>query len=285
MMRYCKRLFTLYFSLFILLLLASCGSRKTATQGGMSHGSQEAILQKAVGTTNANRLDTPFLTARINFSANTGSKDFSVGGSLKMKRDDVIQISLVALGIMEAGRLELTKEYIMLVDRMNHRYVKVSYQDIPQLKASGVSFYTFQSLFWNELFILDGEGTVPSEESFSKELTDGSVRMSTKASRSAMLSFLTNAADGLIQETNVASAENITSPLLQWQYADFTKVQEQQFPTRMKMRFGGSKPIEATIRLSNIKNDSDWETRTNLSSRYSQVSLDAIIKMVMSLSL
>lgn len=279
------KLISLYFAFATLLLLASCGSRKAAMQGGMSTHIDEVTLQKAVSTTNSNRLTDSCLTARINFSADSGNKDFSVGGTLRMKRDDVIQITLVPLGIMEAGRLELTHDYIMIIDRMNHRYVKADYQDIPMFNASGVNFNTFQALFWNELFILDGDSKTLAEDNFAKDVKDSSIRLSAKASRKAVISFLTGATDGLIHETNVAMAGQQDSPMLQWQYADFTKVNEQQFPSQMKMRFNGTKPLQATIRLSNFKNDSSWETRTKPSNRYTQVSLETIINMVMNLSL
>ena len=76
------------------------------------------------------------ISAKIKFSINTGSKDLSVSGSLKMKKDDVIRIQLTPLGLMEAGRIEFTKDYVLVVDRINKEYIKASYSDVDFCSAT-----------------------------------------------------------------------------------------------------------------------------------------------------
>lgn len=90
------------------------------------------------------------ISAKLNFTAmQQGVKKASAGGYLRMKRDEIIQARLVAL-IVEIGRLEMTPEYILVQDRMNRQYVKVRWEDVPQLKEAGADFQTFQQLFWGE---------------------------------------------------------------------------------------------------------------------------------------
>ncbi len=76
----------------------------------------------------------------MNLDLNLGGKSLSVGGSCNLKRDEVIQLSLVAMGFMEVGRLEFTPQYMMMVNRMGREYVKVDYADVPYLQQAGVDF-------------------------------------------------------------------------------------------------------------------------------------------------
>ena len=54
------------------------------------------------------------VTSKMNLDLNLGGKSLSVGGSCNLKRDEVIQLSLVAMGFMEVGRLEFTPQYMMM---------------------------------------------------------------------------------------------------------------------------------------------------------------------------
>ena len=93
-----------------------------------------------------------FITSKIKFSVEVGNQQMTLTGNLKMKRDDVIRLQLMAFGFVEAGRLEFTPEYVMIIDRINKQYLKVPYSHLDFLRNSNIDFYVLQSLFWNELF-------------------------------------------------------------------------------------------------------------------------------------
>ena len=101
---------------------------------------------------NDNAQTTRFITSKVKFSVEVGNRQMTLTGSLKMKRDDVIRLQLMAFGFVEAGRLEFTKDYVLIVDRINKQYLKVPYAQLEFFRHSGVDFYMLQSLFWNELF-------------------------------------------------------------------------------------------------------------------------------------
>ena len=60
---------------------------------------------------------------------NLGQKDLSVNGTLRMKRNDVVQLSLTFLG-MEVGRMEFTPSDVLIIDRFNKQYVRASYDEV-----------------------------------------------------------------------------------------------------------------------------------------------------------
>lgn len=91
-------------------------------------------------------------TAKVKVQLKQGSKDIATTGQLKMRWNDVIQISLVdpVLGIAEVGRLEFSKDNVLIVDRINRQYVQESYASISALAKTDISYEYIQAFFWAE---------------------------------------------------------------------------------------------------------------------------------------
>ena len=92
------------------------------------------------------------LSAKLNLQLEMGSKRLNVGGTYRLKYDDVIQLNLTYTMIftVNVGTLELTHDYILLLDRINKRYCKVSYSEVPSLAQAGIDFNYLQRVFWGE---------------------------------------------------------------------------------------------------------------------------------------
>lgn len=270
------------------VLLASCGSKKHvmgSNTGNIPDAEKGISVSELVQTINSKRIAEPAISAKINLSLNAGVNSARVGGSLKMKRNDVIQISLVALGLMEVGRLELTPDYMMVVDRVNHQYVKSSYADVDFLNKAGIDFYTFQSLFWDELFVLNGKGEAPTDNQYSFKVATYGIQLQNSKSNSVALTFLVNAANMLVGETSFFRAGS-EIPVLKWKYSEWAKLGEQSFPGSMKISFALDRnSVEALFKISNVKPDSSWETRTEINkNRYSEISLQAAFQRILRLA-
>lgn len=267
------------------LLLASCGSKKNVVAGDSPLMGKHTSLAEVVQTVNDKRVTEPSISAKMNLSISTSRNSARVGGSLRMKKNDVIQISLVALGLMEVGRLELTPDYMMLVDRMNHQYVKCDYDEVHFFREAGIDFYTFQSLFWDELFVLNSKGETPGSDSYSLKADASEVKLVNAQNDNVALTFILNAANQLVGETLFSRAYS-DDPVVKWQYSEWTKVGEKDFPGAMKVSFDiNNENVEALFRISSVKPDSSWETRTEINkNRYSEISLEAAFRRIMSLA-
>lgn len=276
--------------LILCILLAACGTKKQAvtTTTVSTEGSEATVspLKHIVETVNANRQDETYATAKINLSLSSGSKSVSVGGTLRMKRNDVIQISLVTLGIFEVARIEITPEYFMGIDKMGKQYVKAAFEDVSFFKSTGIDFYTLQALFWDELFVLGGGKATPTEKQFKKSMDGERAKLTNDDSRLAVLSFFVNTASGLIRQTNVSPHTEGASPYLTWEYSDFGSLGKKSFPTWHRLSIANSsKPLKATLVLSNLKNSSDWDTRTETPGRsYTEITVDKLMSRIMNLT-
>ena len=218
--------------LMLCILLASCRSKKEVVSTTTTVSDNTTIgvppSQGNKQPADAKQQEETCVTAKVRLELSSNGKSTSVGGMLRMKRNDVIQLSLVTFGVLEVARIEMTPEYFLLVDKMGRQYVKASYNDVSFLRDADVDFYTIQSYFWNE------------------------------------------------QTSNYSG----------WEQSNFVTVGDRSLPTKHLITIPArNKTIKANLSLSNLNTDSNWEKRTQISSRYSKVSVDELWTRIMNLTL
>lgn len=270
------------------LLAASCGTRKQAAtlDPSVAEASGSDLVPTIVQAVNANRHDDMALSARVSLSLQTGDKRTALGGTLRMKHGDVIQLSLTALGLFEVARLELTPDYFLAIDKMGRQYLKASFADVPFLHSAGIDFHTLEALFWDELFLFSGSAKVPREQQFRKTTDEHRARLVNDDSRLAVLSFLVNTLTGLLEQTTVAPHDPLRQPFLRWEYADFAPLGGKQFPTHHVITIpAGGRPICAEMSLSALRADGSWPTRTEMPGRnYREMSPERLLSLIKNLN-
>ncbi len=265
--------------LLTLLLVGCVTGRK-----GVDTGSGDIQTGRWMEKVHANRLDQETLVGKMNVAIEAGGRNLSVGGNLKMKRNEVIQLSLVAFGFVEAGRVEITPEYVMVVDRIGHQYIKEDYRDIPFLQQTQVDFYALQALFWNELFVPGKQDKVAVSDFIFSEIGQNMV-LEAKDTRLLNLKFVAGLVSGLVKQVNITEAGKVTGPQLNWKYLSFGRANKREFPDKMQISVDGLKDkYSVTLTLSNLREDAKWETRTEINTqRYKKVSLSSILSRLMNL--
>ncbi len=283
--------------LSVAAMLVSCGTKKvvadqvpdTKTVTGVTDSEQlklnymRRVYDNAVYTKN--------IVSNIDFSLNAGSKDISVSGSLRMRKDDVIRIQLTAFGLMEVGRLEFTKDYVMIVDRIHKEYVKADYNKVDFLKRNGLNFYSMQALFWNMLFV-PGAGNITDDQlkKFALDLASSSATVPVSLKQGNMnYVWQTESKTGLIKQTDVTYSDKTNGTTkLSCKYDDFKALGTKMYPNLLILNGktqATQKPrdITLTIKMKGVKTDSDWETRTTLSGKYKEVSVEEALEKITSL--
>lgn len=275
----------LWISLLVVMgwVIVSCGSKKAATSGevDMSGFSEKSYLKAVVGNTS----EFENFSAKMRLNLTYGGENISVGGSIKMKRDEAIQLSLVAVGIVEAARIEFTPKRLLVLDRIGRRYVEVKYDDLSFFKDSKVDFYTLQALFWNELF-LPGVKHVEKDDIYNFQFTRGETQATLTAEKGKRLSysFLTALATGILEESRIhVDAKKEKEYQLNWLYRDFMTLEGRQFPTSMTLSLQG---MEKNMKAS--FNFSRWDTKMeyaplSVPNRYKQIEAADILKHLLTL--
>lgn len=268
------------------LAMASCGSHRKAVKDTPSVVLQDTLQKQAfLQKVNDNAQYARFITSKVKFSVEVGARQMTLTGNLKMKRDDVIRLQLMAFGFVEAARLEFTKEYVLVMDRINKLYLKVPYSHLEFLRNSQIDFYVLQSLFWNELF-QPGKIKVTDEalKSYSTELGTEDAIISLESGKMSYR-WLAENTTARVKMANIMYSDKYRGNYqLNWDYEDFQQNNRKYFPMEHKILFSTpEKEVKLDMVLNYLGSDENWETRTEISSKYRQVSVEEILQRFMSL--
>mgnify|MGYP002626432719 CR=1 FL=1 len=271
-------------ALTVVIGLSSCGTQKKAVKdsGEMTPDSlNEAEFLSLVRSTTNNNVR--FVSSKVKFTLEVGPQKVNLTGNLRMRRDDVIRLQLMAFGFVEAGRIEFTKDYVLFVDRINKQYVKTPYKYVDFLRNSGINFFTLQALFWNELFIPGTENV--SERALSRFSTDlgGDEAIIYLEKGKLSYSWLANQVTGRIKMTDIMYRDSYNgNTQLNWNYKGMGSLNGKPFPNDMKITFTTpKKELKMDLKLNYLGNDDQWDPRTVVSDKYREVNIDELLRRIM----
>lgn len=274
-----RRVSITLWSLLMVLLMASCSSTKTLKK---SHSIEGMTESEYIGNVILNAGGWTALTAKMSLAIDLEGKGATkVNGTLRIKKGEVIQMSIAPLLGIEVARAEISPDGVLVIDRMNKRYVEVSFAEVKALAKVDLDFHTLQALFLNELF-LPGKGDLTQRDvsSFKVKQESEGILLDVKRAKRFSYQFLTEAPEALLKESFIGL--NGTPYVLRWEYDDFRRLGQKQFPADMQVAFiGGKKPVKAGFALSRLSTDADWETHTEVSKKYEKVELADILKMLL----
>lgn len=275
------------------LALASCGAKKSlvkdnatvpTTQAAHKHAEemQLAFVQKV----SDQKVYAKNIVSGLSFTANMDGKSITLPGALRMRRDRVIRLQIFIPYIgTEAARIEFTPDYVLVVDRLHKQYVKGDYNQLDFLRNNGLSFYSLQALFWNQL-MLPGANRVSEGdlEKFDVNL-DGMGQNVPIMLKNGNLDFTwqANRNSGLIAEAVVTyTSRSQGNSTLTWKYDNFKALGAKSFPATQEFSFATNatkQARKATVKLAldALKTSDDWEANTVVSSKYKKVDAQDIL--------
>lgn len=265
-----------YIVLLVLILTSCSTSRNTlrnTTIGGLS-GTEymEKVIEWTPSRDN--------LAARARIELNVGSSSpMSVNANMRVRRGEIIRFSVAPILGIEVARIDITPDKIMAVDRMNKRYVELGFAEISSLLNTELDFNILQSLILNEIFIPGKDKlSVADASGFTLSPYADRARLQVKGTKRIGYSFFTSATDGRLEETVIALKDLPYS--LHCRYADFTMLGNDVFPQSIEMMSEGTdKKYSLDMKLSRINTDSNWDSKTELSSKYRKMSVQELLKL------
>lgn len=284
--------------LVIPFMMYSCGSGKNlegrggaAIKQAAGAGNEESVRMDFLRKVSDNAVYAVNISSKIKFNIASGSKNISVSGTLRMRKDDVIRIQLTPFGLMEAGRIEFTKDYVLIMDRINKEYIKAAYSEVDFLRDNGLDFYALQALFRNELFV-PGEQKVKdsSLKIYKVDMPEGAGENRIQLERGKMRYVWTaDKKTGRITETHASYSSNTHGTTsLECDYSGFAPLGSKMFPTGIVLKMNtealkNKKNLSIGIQMNTPGTDGDWESRTQISGKYRQVSVEDVMKRILSL--
>lgn len=274
-----NHIFTIFACCVLAVLVVSCKPKQQMISAA------SLVQDKANSELFTDLLNNEFrfstLSSKLNMELISGTRSLSSRANLKIVNGRALQISIQPLFGVEMFRLHVDVDTLVLLDRMNKRYVKESLASLKEVYPVGFDYYSLQSLFANALFITGKENKTSADYS------------DFQYSQSSDLNYHLRAADsesGIEYEFTVNGNDRITFAhlmqpsekySLQWAYNNFASVEEQFFPHKMDIIAGtSSRKIEVGLLFSDIITNNPMELNINVPSGYTQVTLSEILKII-----
>ena len=145
-----------------------------------------------------------------------------------------------------------------------------------------IDFNVLQAVFWNEIFVPGNSQTTSALDQFTMASSGDHTLLSLKTAPKLDYGFLTKTATALLDRTTIEPKDLTQSGEFTCKYGNFAKFQGKQFPTSITLSFktNGKEQI-LTLDLSNLKNNTDWSTRSQVSSKYTKMDARNILKKLM----
>lgn len=257
-------------AVLLVLSLAGCRSARQAQTGESARSDSYAEVARKL----AEAPSETELTAKMSVTV----RQTSMGGQIRMRWNEAVQVSVSLLGLAEIARVEFLPDKVVVVDRVNRRYSVCSYADFPGRNYTGLDFNVVQCLFWNRLFApgKDGAGNIAS----SMRLQDSSESAMVLKEREYGYLFNVRKVNSLL--TRVAKTESGSG--ITMEYSAFTRVSDNLiFPTVMDVDIDADILDEsARIVLSSIDvKKGSWASQSKISTNLKKVGLDDLIKGIL----
>ena len=267
----------------IALLLTGCSTSRNALRNTVIGGlSGTEYMEKVIEWTPQREN----LTARTRVQLNMGSESssVSVNANMRIRRGELIRLSVAPVLGIEVARMDITPKGVLVIDRMNRRYVEIGFAEVADILKVEVDFNALQSLFLNEIFLPGRESlTVEDAVKFDLSEQDGRAHLQVRDTRSQMkdsrYSFFTSATDGRLEET-VISLKDLPYAL-HCRYTDFTMVGSDVFPQSIELTPEGTqKKYSLGLKLSRIGTDSGWDAKSEVPAKYRKMTVQEVIQMI-----
>ena len=289
------------------LLLGACGTKQAVvgdkTSGtstaskqnssDSSRGEQSEAVQKLtfVQKVSDNQVYSKNITGNMSFNLQMGDKDITVPGALRMRKDEVIRIQLfIPILGTEVGRLEFTPKYVLIVDRLHKEYIKADYNQVDFLQQQGITFYSLQALFWNQLLLPGSQKVSESDlKKFDANLLSSSDNVPVTFKQGNMTyTWGADRTTGRINNADVSYKTSSTHSSLHIDYGNFKSVGVKLFPASQHLTMTTDvtkqkRELHVNIDMNDVKTDSNWDAETQVSSKYKQISPTDVLSKILSM--
>ncbi len=119
-----------------------------------------------------------YLSSKVEVTIPHGDAVYSVNGTMKLKKNEIVQVSfLMPILRTEVARIEITPDIIFLVDRMNHRYVRTTKEELKDRLPRRWTYNRLEDLIY-QASEPDGKKTISGEEFGLAKLEKARVELS-----------------------------------------------------------------------------------------------------------
>lgn len=218
------------------------------------------------------------LSARMSVNLNFPENEMSSRVDLKMVKDSAFQLSVQPLLGIEVFRMELSKDSVKVIDRLNKRYVADNYTNLRGQTTVDFNFYNLQALFTNHLFVPGQK--VLSEKQYNRfKVNMGTSESEIRIKDTMDLLYLFMAGnDGKLLSAQISAPED--KYILSWKYSDFSLNAGKLFPMQMAVDLTANGITKGSVEMhiNKMQINIPLTMEFVISAKYQRISLAQIIK-------
>ncbi|HBG42155.1 DUF4292 domain-containing protein [Limibacterium fermenti] len=221
------------------------------------------------------------LASKVTMNVEMGTRSLSSKAQVRIVRDKALQVSIQPLFGVEMFRFHIDPDSLVVLDRMNKRYVKESLTTLKEIYPVGFDYYTLQSLFTNSLFVSSKESaeTTDYRQFEISETPDAHYQLQGRDKNSGITySFIVNG-DDRITSTHLLSPNKTHS--VEWNYSNFSIVSTQVFPYKMDISaLVSDKTMNVAFIFSDISLNAPMELSVSVPASYTKTTVAELLKIL-----
>ena len=218
-----------------------------------------------------------FSSSKATFTIVQNQNSFNVNGSIRIRKDSLIMISIQPFLGMEVARATITQDNFTILDRIHKKYFTASFANLNKDMGIEINYNTFQSILTNGLFLYD--------QSDAPRLSDF------KEAKIMDLTMLQYSKNKILQEFTVDSEYRVQSASLfadgepyslRWSYSKFNALENGYFfPHQINFSMNdGTKNNQLDIEYKKIEINKDLNFDFTVPSSYKAVTLNELMDML-----
>src|SRR5690554_3390512 len=271
LLKYCASLLLLLF-----IGMYACKSKEKIIQAdsALEHKANSKLFEDII----YKGLKFNTFSSKLSMTISTGTKTVSSKGNLRIINNEAILLSVQPLFGIEMFRLYVEPDHLIVLDRMNKRYVKETFDDLTEKNSIGFNFYSLQSLFTNNLFVPEQSSISASDyRKFKYSETSEQYVLSASDKKSNVdYSFSINGNDQITLTQLALPKKNYS---LHWNYSQFSLMRDLFFPHEMMVVASTQKnKLNASFSLSDINLETQMDLETTIPSSYTKMELSEVFK-------
>ncbi len=118
-----------------------------------------------------------YSAGRISAKVTDGSDEFNIRGNIRMRKDSALMVSVSAFAGIEAARILLTQDSVKIVDRINNRYFKGSYEEARRHYPFLPEYRIVQSAFTGSTLPFIENSGYSFSDGYEYEFDDGKLKL------------------------------------------------------------------------------------------------------------
>lgn len=277
-MNFRKQIIIFLLGIIVVVGLHSCKSKKQIVAAAPVEKKMDVDLFTDILN---NQFSFKTFSSKLNLNLSSGTKSLSSKASLRIVKDKAIQLSVQPLFGVEMLCLYADRDSLVLLDRMNKRYVKESIEDVKKMYPMGFDYKMLQSLLTNQVFVSGQTDVIYSDyDKFSTgQLSNMHYLLKSVDKKSGIEYSFTIDGNDRVALTHLMEPKDYYS--MNWRYDDFVMESHKIFPRKMDVALASTKrKVNVGLEFSGITLDEDFDLQVSVPGSYTRATISDIVKIL-----